>query len=83
MRKAEFIYCFTCQSKKRMKSAGAFGGPIRLALIPGLFSMAHWSRIRKAIQAPKGFAEGMFMIAVAKKVFFKLDLALRSPLLFW
>jgi hypothetical protein len=48
MRKAEFIYCFTCQSKKRLKSAGAFGGPIKPALIRGLFSMARWSRIRKA-----------------------------------
>jgi hypothetical protein len=28
-RKAEFVYCFTCQSKKEMKVDGASGGPIR------------------------------------------------------
>ena len=27
---------------KRMKTAGAFGGPIRQALIPGLFLMGSW-----------------------------------------
>jgi hypothetical protein len=37
MRKAEFIYCSTSQSTKRMKTAGAFGGPIRQDLIRDLF----------------------------------------------
>jgi hypothetical protein len=47
-RKAEFIYCFTCQSRKRMKTAGAFGGRIRQDLTQGPFLMTRWSRSRKA-----------------------------------
>jgi hypothetical protein len=38
-RKAESTYCFICRLKK-MKTAGAFGDPIRQDLIPGLFLMA-------------------------------------------
>jgi hypothetical protein len=35
------------QSMKRMKTAGASGGPIRQALTPGLFLTARWLRDRK------------------------------------
>jgi hypothetical protein len=40
-----FIYCFTYQSRKRMKTDGAFGGRIRKDLIQGLFLMVRWWRI--------------------------------------
>jgi hypothetical protein len=36
-RKAELIHCFTSQSRKRTKTAGACGGPIRQAFITGYF----------------------------------------------
>ena len=48
-KKAEFIYCFTWRSRKRMKTAAACGGPIRQALIPGRFLMARWSRNREGL----------------------------------
>jgi hypothetical protein len=46
-KEGSFMYCFTYLSRKRMKTAGAFGGRIRQALTSGLFLMARWSRIRK------------------------------------
>jgi hypothetical protein len=45
-RNAEFIYCFICRLKKRMKTAGPSGGLIRQALIPGLFLMGPSLRSR-------------------------------------
>jgi hypothetical protein len=35
-RKGEFIYYFNFQSGRKMKTAGAFGGPTSSILIPGL-----------------------------------------------
>jgi hypothetical protein len=46
-RKEESIYCFNCQSERKMKTAGAFGGPTRSILIPSLFLSERWLRNRK------------------------------------
>ena len=35
------IYCFSCRSERKMKTAGAFGDRIRSILMPGLFLMGH------------------------------------------
>jgi hypothetical protein len=43
----ESIYSFICQSGRKMKTAGASGGPIRQVLILGLFLMGRWLRSRK------------------------------------
>jgi hypothetical protein len=47
-RKAESIYHFNCQSGRRMKTAGAAGGPIRQDFTPGRFLMERRLRIREA-----------------------------------
>jgi len=46
-RKAEFIYCFICQSRKRMASTGASGGQIKPGSIIDPFLTARWLRSKK------------------------------------
>jgi hypothetical protein len=52
MRKAEFIYLFIFRLRKRMRTGGVSGGPIRQALTPGPFLMARWLTNRKGLAYP-------------------------------
>jgi hypothetical protein len=54
-RKGEFICCFNCQSGRNMKTAGAFGGPTRSILIPGLFLRERSSRNRPVPEKRSNF----------------------------